>query len=46
LRMAGERASRRRTNSLATMLHCKHPARLEFRVLLSGGVERLELVNA
>jgi hypothetical protein len=34
------------SNALTSMLHCKHPARVEFRALLSGGAEHMELVNA
>jgi hypothetical protein len=30
---------------LASMLNCKHPARLEFRALISERVKHLELVK-
>jgi hypothetical protein len=34
------------TDTLASMLNCKHPVSLEFRALIFGGVEHLELVKA
>ena len=32
-------------DELASMHNCKHPASLEFRALISEGVERLEMVK-
>ena len=34
------------TDTLASMLNCKHPVSLEFQALISEGIEHLELVRA